>query len=397
MKISNLARNIAPSSTLAITAKAKELKESGIDVVGFGAGEPDFDTPLHIAEAAKTAIDNGFTRYTPASGIAPLKAAVAKKFAQENGVHYEPSQIVVSNGAKHSLMNAFTAIISYMDEVILPAPYWLSYPEMIKIVGGVPVAVATQAANDFKITPDEFRAAITDKTCAIVLNSPSNPTGVVYTKDELQALADVAVENDLWIISDEIYEYLVYDGIEHVCVAGLSDEIYNHTITINGLSKGFAMTGWRIGFLAAPQTIASTVANIQSHSTSNPNSIAQMAALAALSEGRQFVDEMQIEFAKRRDFLYGALTEIKGFKVVKPHGAFYCFVDISDLYGKSYNGIKIDSAATFAKLLLDEEAVALVPCADFAAPTCVRFSYAIDLDSIKKGVDRVRDFVHKLQ
>ncbi|OON94094.1 MAG: aspartate aminotransferase [Candidatus Epulonipiscioides saccharophilum] len=397
MKISKLATRIAPSSTLAITAQAKEMKESGIDVVGFGAGEPDFDTPKHISEAAKEAIDNGFTRYTPASGIIQLKKAVAKKFLDENGVIYTPSQIVVSNGAKHSLINAFMAIVNYLDEVILPAPYWLSYPEMIKLVGGVPVPVMTEASNNFKITPDEFRAAITDKTCAIVLNSPSNPTGVVYSRDELKALADVAVEHDLWIISDEIYEYLVYDGVEHTCVASLSEDIYNHTITINGLSKGFAMTGWRIGFLAAPQPIATAVSNIQSHATSNPNSIAQMAALTALEDNRESVAEMQVEFAKRRDFLYDELCNIPGFSVIRPHGAFYCFVDISGLYGKAYNDVIIDSAATFAKLLLDEVAVALVPCTDFDAPSCIRFSYAIDMDSIKKGTDRVKDLVLKLK
>lgn len=397
MKISNLAKSIAPSSTLAITAKAKALKESGIDVVGFGAGEPDFDTPLHISEAAKIAIDEGFTKYTPASGTVSLKEAVAKKFELENGVHYAPSQIVVSNGAKHSLINAFMAILDSGDEVILPAPFWLSYPEMIKMANGIAKTVQTKKENNFKLTPQELEEAITEKTCAIVLNSPSNPTGVVYSRDELKALADVAVKHDLWIVSDEIYEYLVYDDAEHTCIASLSEEIYNHTITINGLSKGFAMTGWRIGFLAAPQQVASAAANIQSHATSNPNSIAQRAATAALIGGREFVDEMLVEFAKRRDYLYNALLSIDGFDVIKPHGAFYCFVDISDLYGKTFEGIEIDSATTLASLLLDKANVAVVPCSDFAAPNCIRLSYAIDLDSIKKGVEYIQKFVSALE
>ncbi|OOB77595.1 MAG: aspartate aminotransferase [Epulopiscium sp. Nuni2H_MBin003] len=395
--ISKLAMQIAPSSTLAITAKAKELKDSGIDVVGFGAGEPDFNTPDYINEAAIKAINDGFTKYTPAAGIMSLRQAVADKFEQENSVKYSATQVVVSNGAKHSLVNAFMAVLDAGSEVILPAPFWLSYPEMVKMATGVPVIVHTQPENRFKLTPEEFENAITPKTRAIVLNSPSNPTGVIYTRDELKALADIAVKHDIWIISDEIYEYLVYDGAEHVCIASLSEEIYNHTITINGLSKGFAMTGWRIGFLAAPIEVAKAAANIQSHATSNPNSIAQKAAEVALRGDREFVKTMMVNFIERRAYLYQSLTEINGFDVVKPDGAFYCFVGVSSLYGKSYKGTKIDSAATLAKILLEQANVAVIPCADFGTPDYIRLSYAISLDNIKKGVARIKEFVDSLE
>ena len=395
--ISRLAAQIAPSSTLVITAKANELKSQGVDVIGFGAGEPDFDTPEYIKQAAIDALAQGFTKYTPASGTLSLRKAIAGKLKKDNGVHYTPEQIVVNNGAKHSLVNAFMAILNPEDEVIIPAPYWLSYPEMVKIAGAQPVFINTKRANDFKLQPEELEAAITDKTKALVINSPSNPTGVVYTKEELEILARLAVKHHIWIISDEIYEYLVYGEAEHTCIASLSEEIYNHTITINGLSKSHSMTGWRIGYLAAPLDVAKAAANIQSHATSNPNSIAQKAAEVAITVENDFVSTMVKAFACRRDYMYQRLTQIGGLDTIKPEGAFYCFVDVAKLYGKKYKERRIDSAADFADLILEAESVALVPCADFGTPDCIRLSYAISEESITKGLDRIESFIKELQ
>ncbi|MEG0012525.1 MAG: pyridoxal phosphate-dependent aminotransferase [Cellulosilyticaceae bacterium] len=395
--ISKLASGIAPSSTLAITAKANALKAEGIDVVGFGAGEPDFDTPEYIKEAAISAIMQGFTKYTPASGILSLRKAIASKLERDNNVRYCPEQIVVNNGAKHSLVNTFMAILNPGDEVIIPAPFWLSYPEMVKMAGGVPKTLFTVKENGFKLKPEELKAHITDQTKAIIINSPSNPTGLVYTREELKALADIAVENDLWIVSDEIYEYLVYGDITHTCIASLSDEIYKHTITINGLSKSHAMTGWRIGYIAAPLEVAKAAGNIQSHATSNPNSIAQKAAEAAMTIETTFVKDMVKEFEERSKYMYEELKDIEGFEVIKPNGAFYCFVDISGLYGKAYKGQFINSAADFAALILEEKSVAVVPCKDFGAPDCMRLSYAIGMASIEKGLSRIKEFVEELQ
>lgn len=394
--ISKLASQITPSSTLAITAKANELKANGIDVVGFGAGEPDFDTPDYIKKAAIEAIEQGFTKYTPAAGTMSLRKAIATKLKRDNNVEYKPEQIVVSNGAKHSLVNAFMAILNPMDEVIVPAPFWLSYPEMIKIASGTPVIVSTKKENNFKLQPDEFKNAITEKTKAIVLNSPSNPTGVVYTEEELKVLATIAAEHHIWIIADEIYEYLVYGDTKHVSIASLSEEIYNYTITINGLSKSHAMTGWRIGYLAAPLPVAKAASNIQSHATSNPNAIAQKAAEAAILKESDFVTKMVKEFAKRRDYMYETICKMKGIEIIKPQGAFYCFLDVSGLYGKTYEGETIQTAADFARLLLEKDNVAVVPCADFGAPTCIRLSYAISLESIQKGLMRIQTFIDKL-
>ncbi len=397
MMISKLAREIAPSSTLAITAKANALKAEGVDVVGFGAGEPDFDTPSYIKEAAIKAINEGFTKYTPASGILSLRKAIANKLEKENSVTYTAEQIVVNNGAKHSLVNAFMSILNEGDEVIIPAPYWLSYPEMVKIAYGKPVCVQTKKENSYKMTADEFENSITSKTKAVVLNSPSNPTGAVYTKEELKSLADIAVKYNIWIIADEIYEYLVYKGAKHTSIASLSKEIYDHTITINGLSKSHSMTGWRIGYIAAPLEVAKAAANIQSHATSNPNSIAQKAAEAAITTENDFVSDMVSEFARRRDYMYDELIKIPGFDVVKPEGAFYCFIDIVNILGKAYKGETLNTAADFASKILEDYNVALVPCADFGAPTCIRLSYAISLDSIKKGLDRINQFVSTLK
>ncbi|MGL4343748.1 MAG: pyridoxal phosphate-dependent aminotransferase [Cellulosilyticaceae bacterium] len=397
MEISMLAKGIAPSSTLAITAKANAMKAEGIDVVGFGAGEPDFDTPQYIKDAAIEAIMQGFTKYTPADGIMSLKKAIANKLQKDNNVHYDPAQIVVNNGAKHSLVNSFMAILNPGDEVLIPIPYWLSYPEMVKMAGGVPKFITTTKEEGFKLTPEVLAAAITPATKAIIINSPSNPTGVVYTRDEIKALADVAVANNLWIISDEIYEYLVYGDTAHTCIASLSEDIYNHTITINGLSKSHAMTGWRIGYIAAPLAVAKAAANIQSHATSNPNSIAQKAAEAAIAVENSFVTDMVKIFAERSEVMYQALDSIDGFDVIKPQGAFYCFVDVAKLYGKKYGDEVIETAADFARMLLEKDNVAIVPCADFGTPDCVRLSYATSVAQIEKGIERIKAFVNKLQ
>lgn len=395
--ISKLASSIKPSSTLVITAKANELKAKGIDVVGFGAGEPDFDTPDYIKEAAMQAIMQGFTKYTPAAGTISLRKAIANKLKVENGVSYTAEQIVVNNGAKHSLSNAFKAILNPGDEVIIPAPFWLSYPEMVKIAYGVPKILYTTRVNDYKVTPEQLKSKITKNTKAIILNSPSNPTGVVYTKDEIKAIASVAVEHNLWIISDEIYEYLVYGEHSHTCTASLSEEIYNRTITINGLSKSHAMTGWRIGYVAAPLEVASAIASIQSHETSNPNSIAQKAAEAAMDLEQDFAREMVKVFEERSQLMYEGLSAINGFDVIKPQGAFYCFIDILGVLNKSYKGEVIGTTERFAAYLLEDENVAVVPCSDFGAPSCIRLSYAISNETIEEGIERIKTFIDKLQ
>lgn len=394
--ISRLASSIAPSSTLAITAKANAMQAEGIDVIGFGAGEPDFDTPDYIKEAAIRAIQDGFTKYTPAAGIVSLRKAIAHKLQVENNVTYTPEQIVVSNGAKHSLVNTFTAILNPGDEVIVPAPFWLSYPEMIKMAYGVPKILYTRQEEGYRLQPEDLEAAIGPNTKAIIINSPSNPTGIVYTREEITALAEIAVKHNLWIVSDEIYEYLVYGEAEHTCIASLSEEIYNHTITINGLSKSHAMTGWRIGYIAAPLEVAKAAANIQSHATSNPNSIAQKAAEAAMDLSQDFAREMVKVFENRSKLMYDGLSQINGFRLLQPHGAFYCFINLSELYGKKYNDQEIESAADFARIILEEENVAVVPCADFGAPDCIRLSYAISEEDIEKGIDRLRRFVENM-
>ncbi|HHW67900.1 MAG: aspartate aminotransferase [Epulopiscium sp.] len=394
MKLSNKVMDITPSSTLAVTAKAKQMKAEGIDVVGFGAGEPDFDTPEHIKQAAIKAIEDGFTKYTPASGTVELKKAICHKLKNENGLDYKQNQIVISNGAKHSLTNAFTAILNPGDEVIIPAPFWLSYPQMVKLADGVPVIVYAKKENDFKVTIEDLEKAVTDKTKALVVNSPSNPTGVVYTEKELRAIADFAVKYDLYVISDEIYEKLIYDGIKHVSIASFNEEIYKRTIIINGVSKSYSMTGWRIGYLAAPEDVAKAISNVQSHATSNPNSIAQKAALAALTGPQDCVEVMRKEFEARRNYMVERLSKISSFSIIKPQGAFYVVIDISNILGKEFEGRKIETADDFSEILLEKESVAVVSCTDFGFSNCIRLSYAISLENIKKGLDRIENFVN---
>ena len=390
--VSKKAAGISSSPTLAIDSKFKEMKANGEDVVGFGAGEPDFDTPKHISDAAIAAINAGFTKYTPAAGTLQLRKAVAEKFKRDNGLDYTFQNIVISNGAKHSLVNAFTAICNPGDEVIIPAPFWVSYTEMVKLADGVPVVIPTTEENDFKATVEDLKKALTPKTKALVLNSPSNPTGMVYTKDELKAIADFAVENNIYVISDEIYEKLIYEG-EHVSIASFNDKIKDLTIVINGVSKTFAMTGWRIGFAAAPLDIAKAMANVQSHAASNPNSIAQAAALAAVEGGYEEVEEMKRHFKARCDHMVERINKIEGVYCKKPQGAFYIMMNISGLIGTELYGKVIENADDFAGLFLDKAKVAVVPGTGFGAPQYVRWSYATSMENIDEGLDRLEKFL----
>ena len=390
--ISKKALSIAPSPTLAIDTKFKQMKADGIDVVGFGAGEPDFNTPKHICDAAVKAIMEGKTRYTPAAGTLPLRKAVCEKFLKENGLSYEPSQIVVSNGAKHSLVNVFMAICNPGDEVIIPAPFWVSYPEMVKIADGVPVVLMTNEENGFKTTAKELEAAITPKTRAIVLNSPSNPTGMVYTADELKEIADVAVRHNVYVVSDEIYEHLIYEG-KHTSIASFGEKIKDLTIIVNGVSKTYAMTGWRIGFTASNSALAKAMSSVQSHATSNPNSIAQEATIAALEGGLECVEEMKKEFVKRRDYMVERINNIPGVSCLKPNGAFYIMMNIKGIIGTTLYGKEIKSADDFADMFLDIAKVAVVPGTGFEAPEYVRWSYATSMDNCREGLDRLEKFL----
>ncbi len=397
MNLSKKFLGVSPSPTLSIDAKFKQMKADGLNVVGFGAGEPDFDTPKHIKDAAIKAINDGMTKYTPASGIIPLKKAVCKKLKEDNNLDYEPSQIVISNGAKHSLMNVFGAILNPGDEVIIPAPYWVSYPEMIKLNDGVPVVIHTDESTHFKISAKQIEEKITDKTRAIVLNSPSNPTGMVYSQEELSEIAKVCLAHSLFVVSDEIYEYLIYDGNKHLSIAELGDDIKDLTIIVNGVSKTYAMTGWRIGYTASNPTIAKIMSNVQSHATSNPNTIAQYAALAALEGPKDELYKMVGEFEKRRNYMHDRIKKIDGVSCLNPHGSFYILMNISKLFGKTYNGRKIETADDFADMFLESKLVAVVPGTGFEAPDFVRWSYATSMENIKEGLDRLESFLSELK
>lgn len=396
LELSKKAAAVKPSSTLAITAKAKELKAQGKDVVGFGAGEPDFNTPENICEAAIKAIKDGFTKYTPASGTNELKAAISKKFKEFNGLDYDTDQIVISNGGKHSLTNIFTALINPGDEVIIPAPFWLSYPEIVKLAGGVPVIVTTTKEQNFKLTAEDLAAAVTDKTKALVLNTPNNPTGMLYTEEELRAIAKVAVEKDFYVVADEMYEMLVYGEQKHISIASLGKDIYDRTITCSGLAKSYAMTGWRIGYTGSSKEIAKMMGSVQSHQTSNPNSIAQKAAVEALTGPQDSVEKMHAEFDKRRKYMYKRICDMDLLDTLEPMGAFYVFVDGRAVLGKSYKGTKIESVPQMADILINEYNTAIVPCADFGFPDCFRLSYAISIEQIEKGLDRIEKFIGEL-
>ncbi|MFA6078985.1 MAG: pyridoxal phosphate-dependent aminotransferase [Candidatus Omnitrophota bacterium] len=386
MRLSNRVSSISSSVTLDITSKAKRMAKEGIDVVGFGAGEPDHDTPEHIKAEAVKAIKEGFTKYTPSSGTLELREAISAKFEKDNSIKYSPAQIVVSSGAKHSLNNIFQAICEAGDEVIVPAPYWLSYPEMIKMAEAKPVCVETSQADHFRVTEKDLAAKITPKTKALILNSPSNPTGSIYGLDGLKMIARLAVKHKFFVISDEIYEKLIYDNKKHVSIASLGKEIYDLTLTVNGVSKSYAMTGWRIGYAAGPSDVMSAISNLQSHAASNPTSISQKAAIAALTGDQKCVNDMRMEFQKRRDLMVEMLSSIKGMSCIKPEGAFYVFCDISKL---NMGSIKI------AERLLDEAKVAVVPGAPFGADSFIRLSFATSMEKIKKGIDRIGEWVAK--
>ncbi len=396
LSLSKKASQVKPSSTLAITAKAKALRAQGVDVVGFGAGEPDFNTPDNINQVAVEAIHSGFTKYTPASGIDELKQAVSDKFRTFNHLEYGLDQIVISNGGKHSLTNIFTAIINDGDEVIIPAPFWLSYPEIVKLAGGIPVLVETTMEENFKITPEKLAAACNEKTKAFILNTPNNPTGMIYSRQELEELAKVIVEKDIYVVADEMYEYLIYGNDEHVSIGSLGQDIYERTITCSGLSKSYAMTGWRIGYTGASKEITKLMSSVQSHETSNPNSIAQKAALEALTGPQDKVEEMIAEFGKRKNYIYDRLKVLPYVNVIEPKGAFYAFVDVSAIFDKEYQGKKIGDVNTLATILLEDYSVAVVPCTDFGFSGYIRLSYAISMKQIGKGIDQIEAFLKEL-
>lgn len=386
-KISQRAASLAPSLTLAIDSKAKQLKAEGQDVVGFGAGEPDFDTPQHIKDAAAKALAEGFTKYTPSSGIPELRQAIAEKFKRDNGLSYKPSQIIVSCGGKHSCYNAILATCEHGDEVIIPSPYWLSYPEMVKLAAATPVILPTTDKTEFKVTPGQLRAAITPRTRLFILNSPGNPTGSLYTRPEIRALGDICVQKNVLIMSDEIYEKLVYDGAQHASVASFSQAHYDRTILVHGFAKAYSMTGWRLGYLAAPDPIAKAIDAIQSHSTSNPTSFAQKGGVAALNGPQDHLKTWLAEYAKRRAYAHQRLNSIPGISCVNAKGAFYLFPNISRF------GL---TSTDFCARLLEQQKVAAVPGIAFGADDYLRISYATSMASIEKGLDRVEKFAKSL-
>lgn len=397
MDLSKKVQKIEPSVTLAITAKAKEMKENGIDVISFGAGEPDFNTPENIINAAIKAMQDGNTKYTSVNGILPLREAICKKFRDDNNLEYKPSQIVVSTGAKQSLANAFLAILNPDDEVIVPNPYWVSYPELIRLADGKPVFVEGDEASSYKFNKENLEKAVTEKTKAIILNSPNNPTGTIYTKEELIEIAEFAKKYDLIIVSDEMYEKLIYDGKKHISIASISSDAYERTIVINGLSKSYAMTGWRLGYCGATEKLAKLMTNVQSHMTSNVCSITQYAAIEALNGPQNKVNEMILEFEKRRNYMEKTLEEINGLSIIKPEGAFYIMINIDKCLGKQIDGEIIKDSMDFSAKLLEHEKVAVIPGKAFGLDNYVRVSYATSMELIEKGLERINKFINKLK
>lgn len=393
MNLSKKAENIQPSLTLEITAKAKAMKQNGIDVIGFGAGEPDFNTPKNIQDAAIRAIQSGHTKYTAASGIIELKRAIVNKFKKDNNISYNENQIIISTGGKQCLANAFMAILNEGDEVIVSTPYWVSYPELIRLSGGKPIEIITKEENNFKYDINELEKIITNKTKAIVINTPNNPTGTVYSRDELIKIAEFCKKHDLLIISDEMYENLIYDNVNHISIASLSKDAYERTITLGGVSKSYAMTGWRIGYAAANETIIKYMSNIQSHTTSNPNTIAQYAALEALSGSQDDMKHMIKEFHKRRDYMVDKINSINNISCLKPQGAFYVMLNISKLLDKKIDGEIIENSMNFSKKLLDKKNVAVIPGEAFGVKNFVRLSYATSMENIINGLNRIEKFI----
>jgi len=394
--LSNRARSLKPSPTLAINAKAKSMQAQGIHVISFGAGEPDFDTPQNIKQAAKKAIDDGFTKYTPVGGIDDLKDAIIKKFQRDSGLTYKRSEIIVSCGGKHSFYNLAQAIFDQGDEVIVPSPYWVSYPPMVALANATPVIVETEEKNEFKITPDELKKAVTPKTKALIINSPSNPTGSAYTKGELEKIAEMAISKNFFVISDEIYEKIVYDGFQFTSIASLGDEMKKRTIIVHGVAKTYAMTGWRIGYTAGSDEIISAMNNIQSQSTSNPTSISQKASVEALIGPQNEVEKMVSAFGQRRNYIVDRLNKIPGVSCYKPVGSFYVFPNFSSYYGKSYQGKKIENSTMLADYFLDVAKVAVVPGVEFGADPFERLSYATSMEDIKEGLNRIEEALKKL-
>lgn len=394
MKISQRAQSVPPSATIAVTARAKELKAQGVDVVGFGAGEPDFDTPQYIKEAAIQAIQSGQTKYTAAAGIPELRKTIAEKLAKDNGLTYSPDQIIVNIGGKHSVYEAMQAVLDPGDEVLLPTPYWVTYPEAVKLAGATVKVLETDKANSYKITPGQLEQAITDKTAMLVLNSPSNPGGFTYTPDELRALARVLEGTGVWVISDEIYEKLIYGDTEFVSFAALSDDAYSRTLTLNGLSKAFSMTGWRLGFTAGPLDAIKAMGRLQSHMTSNPVTFCQYAAIAAYGpEADGAIEKMRVEFEKRGSYMAQRLNGMDGVECAEPTGAFYCFPDVSGHFGRTIGGAAIGGSMDFAKALLEQANVALVPGLPFGCDNNVRLSFACSMEQITKGLDRLEEWL----
>ena len=387
--ISQRAQKISPSPTLALDAKAKGMQAQGIDVISFAVGEPDFNTPEHIGQAGIEAIQQHFTRYTPAAGLPDLKKAVCARLKANFGQEYEPNQIVVSNGAKHSLFNVFTALLDEGDEVVLPTPCWVSYTEQIKLVGGVPVFCETKEENDFVMMASEFEAVITPKTKALMLNSPSNPTGGVYTAENLKAIAELCVKHDIYVIADEIYAQLLYDGQTYVSITAFGQEIKDRTIVINGVSKSYAMTGWRVGYTASSTSLAKVMGDIQSHMTSNAGNISQKAAVMALNGPQESIEAMRVEFEKRRNYMVERVNAIPGMSCRTPGGAFYVFPNITGFFGKTIRGKKINNSADLCDVILDEAKVAIVPGIAFEAEGFMRFSYATSMKNITEGLNRV--------
>ena len=396
-RIAKRMSTLAPSLTLAISAKAKAMKAAGENVISFGVGEPDFNMPQHIIDAAKTALDNGHTKYTPSSGLLPLRKAICEKFQKDNGLDYEPSQIIVSNGAKHSIYNACFAVLEEGDEVIIPAPYWLTYPEVVKVCGATPVYIDCKKENKFKFTAEDLKAAITPNTKMLIFNSPSNPTGAVYNEEEVRAIAKVCEEAEIFVLADEIYEKLCYNGVKAFSIAKCSEKMQDLTITVNGVSKTYAMTGWRVGYLAAPKDIAKAIDSFQSHATSNASSISQYATIEALNSSEEEVQAMVDVFDARRKKLLALIDEIEGVQSVAPDGAFYVMLVVGGVYGKKYNGREIGDSVQFADVLLEAEKVATVPGISFGAPDCVRLSYALGEADIEEGLKRIKRFEENLQ
>ena len=387
---------LSPSLTLAISAKAKAMKQAGESVVSFSVGEPDFNTPDPIINAAKTALDNGHTKYTPSSGLLPLRKAICEKFKKDNGLEYEPSQIIVSNGAKHSIFNACYALLDEGDEVIIPEPYWLTYPEVVKVCGGVPKYLSCKKENKYKFSAEELKAAITPKTKMLIFNSPSNPTGAVYCEEEVRAIAAVCEDAGIFVLADEIYEKLCYNGVKPFSIAKVSEKMKDLTITVNGVSKTYAMTGWRVGYLAAPKDVAKAIDSFQSHATSNACSISQHATIAALNLPEEEITKMVEVFDGRRAKLLSLIADIDGVKAVEPDGAFYVMLVVGGLYGKSYRGKTIANSIDFADALLDAEKVATVPGVSFGADDCLRLSYSLSEADIEEGLKRIKRFVSEL-